>query len=456
MRQIRLQGFPEEMAAGLCATLCRIAPKARLETCESFCPELMDDDAETLVFLYDSPVAIGQTMRLFRQAPSVSLVVLSTRGDAERAGELMRAGAMDYRLLPCPDEVFSIYLRKAHHQACLIDQARERRGKAGEFITQDMETRRLLDRVALIAPSRASVLVLGESGTGKERLARFIHECSDRRKHAFVAINCAAIPEGVLEAELFGHEKGAFTGAVQSRPGKFELAHEGTLLLDEISEMPLHLQAKLLRVLQEGEVDRLGGQGPVAVDVRIIATSNRDMSRAVREGKFRQDLYYRLNVVSIHLPPLRARPDDIPPLARHFLIRFAEMYGKRPPELDTGCLTRLRGHDWPGNARELENCMHRALLMCNSETLREDDLEIDSTLATAHGPETMPMRAGMSIRDMEQALIRQTILHVKGNRTEAAKLLGISIRTLRNKLHEMESGMRLAGKSMTCKVTGGT
>jgi DNA-binding NtrC family response regulator len=443
MNRVWLLGFPEDEAAALCVQLGRIASGTPVESRHEFDPESLDVDPESLVFLFDSHVAIGQTMRLFQHVPACNLVILAQYADAEHASQLMQAGAMDYRVLPCPDEVLEIYLRKAEHQAQLSTQATEQRLGSDEFVTQDIETRRLLDKVALIAPSNASVLILGESGTGKERLAHFIRQCSNRKDNAFVAINCAAIPEGVLEAELFGHEKGAFTGATHSRPGKFELAHEGTLLLDEITEMPLHLQATLLRVLQEGEVDRIGGSNPVKIDVRIIATSNRNMVDAVQEGKFRQDLYYRLNVVSVQLPPLRSRPEDIQPLAIHFLGRFAEMYGKPSPGISPACLTRLRGHDWPGNARELENCMHRAFLMCVDNTLQAEHLGLENEMnqrSEAHSS----IQAGLSIRDMEQALIKQTIKHVNGNRTEAAKLLGISIRTLRNKLHDMGSGTPFA------------
>ena len=381
MNRVWLLGFPENEAAGLCVQLGRIAPGTPVESRQEFDTELLEVDSETLIFLFDSHVAIGQTMRLFQHAPTTNLVILAQRADADHASQLMQAGAMDYRILPCPDEVLEIYLRKAQHQSQLSTQASQQRKGSDNFVTQDIETRRLLDKVALIAPSRASVLILGESGTGKERLAQFVHQCSNRNNDAFVAINCAAIPEGVLEAELFGHEKGAFTGATHSKPGKFELAHEGTLLLDEITEMPLHLQATLLRVLQEGEVDRLGGRNPVKIDVRIIATSNRNMADAVHEGKFRQDLYYRLNVVSVQLPPLRTRPNDIQPLAMHFLDRFADMYGKPPPCINHACLTRLQQHSWPGNARELENCMHRAFLMCLDDKLQEEHLGLENELS---------------------------------------------------------------------------
>ncbi len=452
MNRVWLLGFPENEAAGLCVQLGRIAPGIPVESRQEFDTELLDVDSETLVFLFDSNVAIGQTMRLFQHEPTTNLVVLAQDADAEHASQLMQAGAMDYRVLPSPDEVLEIYLRKAEHQAQLSTQASQQRKDCDSFVTQDIETRRLLDKVALIAPSCASVLILGESGTGKERLAHFIRECSNRKDNAFVAINCAAIPEGVLESELFGHEKGAFTGATNSRPGKFELAHEGTLLLDEISEMPLHLQAKLLRVLQEGEVDRLGGRNPVKIDVRILATSNRNMADAVHEGKFRQDLYYRLNVVSVQLPPLRTRPNDIEPLAAHFLKLFADMYGKPSPGISHSCLTRLQQHSWPGNARELENCMHRSFLMCTGDQLLEEHLGLESDFQQRRD-EPSAIHAGLSIRNMEQALIKETIKHVNGNRTEAAKLLGISIRTLRNKLHDMESGTSFAESSVAQQGT---
>ncbi|MFQ5335055.1 MAG: sigma-54 interaction domain-containing protein, partial [Flavobacteriales bacterium] len=337
----------------------------------------------------------------------------------------------------------SIYIRKAGHQAELSRQADTRRQSNDIFITQNVETRRLLDQIALIAPSRASVLLEGESGSGKERLARYIHQCSDRKNSAFIGINCAAIPEGMLESELFGYEKGAFTGATNTRPGKFELAHEGTLLLDEITEMPLHLQAKLLRVLQEGEVDRLGGKAPISIDVRVIATSNRDIIKAVSDGTFRQDLYYRVNVVTVQLPALRARHDDVEPLASHFLNSFGEMYNKPAPRLSPACLQHLLAYSWPGNVRELENCMHRAFLMCKDAQIQTEHLGLElSTPQTA--VEKTSIQAGMSIRDMELALIQQTIKHVKGNRTEAAKLLGISIRTLRNKLQSIKTGTAFA------------
>lgn len=447
MKKIYLLGFPESVAAELCVQLGRVAPDLPVETQEQFQIELLQADDETLFFLMDSHLANMYAKQIFQHVPMAAVVVLAEQMDADRASQLMSAGATDYRALPCADEILSIYIRKAQHQADLSSQAKKQRKGSNMFVTQDIETRRLLDQVALVAPSRASILVLGESGTGKERLSRYVHQCSNRHDSTFVAVNCAAIPEGVIEAELFGYEKGAFTGATGSRPGKFELAHGGTLLLDEITEMPMHMQAKLLRVIQEGEVDRLGGRSPIKVDVRIIATSNRNIDEAIDEGLFRQDLYYRLNVVTVSLPPLRNRPDDIIPLSVHFLSRFSEMYGKAAPRISDACRAFMLQYDWPGNAREIENCMHRAFLTCVGDELQVEHLNLESApkpqAAAAEAGEG-EIKAGISIRDMEQALIKQTIKHVKGNRTEAAKLLGISIRTLRNKLKEMDTGMLLA------------
>lgn len=446
----RLVGFPADVEADLRVQLGRVLPDTPLEADRAL-PDDVGLEADSLVFMYDSVTAEATVTRLFSLCPQAIVVVLAATGNQDRAADLMHMGVMDYRFLPCTDEVLSIYARKAGHLAELSKQASSNRKGADTFITENTETRRLLDQVALVAPSNASVLVVGESGTGKERLSRFVHQCSNRRDRAFIAINCAAIPEGILEAELFGHEKGAFTGATSSRPGKFELAHLGTLLLDEITEMPLHLQAKLLRVLQEGEVDRLGGRAPVSIDVRVIATSNRDIDKAVAEGSFRQDLYYRLNVVTVRLPALRNRSSDIEPLTRHFLEGFSRMYKRPVPGIGAAAMHTMQAHDWPGNVRELENCMHRAFLMCGSGEISPEHLALPAATASAASATTSvaSIAAGMSIRDMERALIQETLQHVRGNRTEAARLLGISIRTLRNKLNEFDSGTPLAQESMT-------
>ena len=449
LSNISMIGFPAHEEAELRVQLGRILPKTYIE---AFPVEGVQADfnAEALIFIWDTMTAPSIVRRLFENNPQANIVIITDSGDSERGADLMHLGAIDYRLMPVPDEVLEIYIRKSGHQTALAKQADIQKNKAKNgqdiFVTEDIETRRLLDRVALIAPSNASVLVVGESGTGKERLSRYVHACSNRENANFIAINCAAIPEGVLEAELFGHEKGAFTGATSARPGKFELAHEGTLLLDEITEMPVHLQAKLLRVLQEGEVDRLGGRKPVKIDVRVIATSNRDLGKAVQEGSFRQDLYYRLNVVCIQLPPLRQRSHDVKPLALHFLQRFCDMYARPAPKLSAQALEQLQRYPWPGNARELENCMHRAFLMAVDDIIRPEHLCLDETTAPDLSHEQNDaVQAGLSIRDMERTLIEKTLVHVQGNRTEAAQLLGISIRTLRNKLHTYDSGMAFAG-----------
>lgn len=300
------------------------------------------------------------------------------------------------------------------------------------ILTADPKMKKMLAIAEGVAQSRASILITGESGTGKELLARFLHAKSPRRLKRLVAINCAAVPEGLLESELFGHERGAFTGAESRKIGKFEQAHQSTFLLDEISEMPLLLQAKLLRVLQEGEVERLGGQGPTAVNVRIIATTNRSLENMVREGAFREDLYYRLNVVPLQIPSLRTRPLDIELLARHFVDVSCEQNGIIHRALGAAALEKLVSYHWPGNIRELQNVMERSVLLCQENEIRPPDV-----LLPEGRPETTPdFRPGMTVSEAERLLIIKTLEFTGQNRTRAAELLGISIRTLRNKLNE--------------------
>jgi DNA-binding NtrC family response regulator len=298
-------------------------------------------------------------------------------------------------------------------------------------------------------------LITGESGTGKEVMARFLHRKSRRARANFVSVNCAAIPENLLESELFGHEKGAFTGAIARRVGKFEEASGGTLLLDEVSEMDLRLQAKLLRAIQEREIDRVGGATPIKVDIRVIATSNRNLDDEVRAGKFREDLYYRLNVVSLHMPPLRDRPSDILPLASYFAKKYSTANGLTDKSLSDGAVGRLMAHVWRGNVRELENTMHRAVLMSRGTTIEPEAIILTGqmsgqdmaspTAITAHAlapkqtDSIIPHQnhttlVGRTVADVERDLIIDTLQHCLGNRTHAANILGISIRTLRNKL----------------------
>lgn len=303
--------------------------------------------------------------------------------------------------------------------------------------TADPKMKKVLEIAENVAQSRASVLITGESGTGKELLARFLHTKSPRRLKRFVAINCAAVPEGLLESELFGYERGAFTGADARKIGKFEQAHQSTFLLDEVSEMPLLLQAKLLRVLQEGEVERLGGQGPLKVNVRVIATTNRPLEEMVRQGQFREDLYYRLNVIPLNIPSLRSRPLDIEMLSRHFAEVSCAQNGLPSRPIGAAAMEKLKAYTWPGNIRELQNVMERSVLLSQSAEILADEIllpEVREKAATA------PLSPGMTVFEAERLLILKTLEFTGQNRTRAAEMLGISIRTLRNKLHEYKVG----------------
>jgi two-component system response regulator FlrC len=306
--------------------------------------------------------------------------------------------------------------------------------ESDELKTADLGMKKILQLAENVASSRATILICGESGCGKEVLARYIHARSPRASRRLVAINCAAIPSELLESELFGYEKGAFTGAGQSKPGKFELANDSTFLLDEISEMPLLLQAKLLRVIQEGEVERLGAKAPVKVNVRLIATTNRDLPSMVREGRFREDLYYRLNVIPLQIPPLRERPRDVELLARFFIEVSSHINGKSVKPLSELALAKLGQWSWPGNVRELENVIERAILMSAGSEISPDDVAIEGFKPMVASEESFT--PGMTISEAERRLIMKTLEYTGQNRTKAAQLLGISIRTLRNKLHE--------------------
>lgn len=310
----------------------------------------------------------------------------------------------------------------------------------GMIHTADPKFKRIIEIADNVASSRATVLIVGESGSGKELLARYLHNKSPRSSRRLVAINCAAIPENLLESELFGYEKGAFTGADQRRPGKFELAHESTFLLDEVSELPLSLQAKLLRVLQEGEVERLGGQGPVKVNVRLVATSNRDLQSMVKRGEFREDLYYRLNVVPLSIPPLRDRPKDVELLARLFLEISANENGAVQRDLSLEAIEKLQQWGWPGNVRELQNVIERSLLMSTQSPLGATDILIEGFEPVETD---RVLRPGMTVNDAERYLILKTLESTGQNRTKAAEMLGISIRTLRNKINEYKQGVEL-------------
>ena len=364
--------------------------------------------------------------------------------DAMAAVAAIQAGAREYIPLPPDPELIAAVL-----------QAVSEDGRA--FVWRDASMEKVVKLAEQVARSEASVLITGESGPGKEVLARHLHGKSNRANRPFVSVNCAAIPEALLESELFGHEKGAFTGAVARRIGRFEEAHGGTLLLDEISEMDVRLQSKLLRALQERVIDRVGGTAPVKVDIRVLATSNRNLVEEVRKGTFREDLYYRLNVVHLRLPALRERPADILALAAHFAKKYAEMNGVPVRPLSVEAQGLVRANPWRGNVRELENTLHRAVLLASGAEIGPDAIltpEGDSIAPVSAGPAERAARVaeaatrglvGQTVAQVECDLILDTLDHCLGNRTHPAKILRISIRTLRNKLNEyVDAGLSVA------------
>lgn len=382
-----------------------------------------------------------------RRAPQASIVLMTAYGSVETAVEAMKLGASDYLMKPFSMDLLARMITNLKEGREIGAAASAETPDSRAILTQDPGMIRLLSTVEHIASSQATVLINGESGTGKELLARFIHGRSPRAHRPFIAVNCAALPDGLLESELFGHERGAFTGAVIRKIGKFEMAHTGTLLLDEIGEMTLGLQAKLLRVLQEREVDRVGGREPVPVNIRVIATTNRSLHREVEQNRFREDLYYRLNVFPVTIPPLRERPGDIPMLARHFAARAAARNGTAQPTLPDGTLAYLQRLPWKGNVRELENVIERAALLAGDGPILPEHCMVEAR----GGPESAPVptqadrsSANGSLWEMERDLIFKTLARVNDNRTRAAKELGISIRTLRNKLREYRDGERSA------------
>ena len=361
---------------------------------------------------------------------NVLVVACGVANDSSLAVKAIKAGAKEYIPLPPDPELIGAVLAAATRENHAL-------------IYGDKKTEAVLKMAKQIAPSEANVLLTGQSGTGKEIFSRFIHDNSKRANKKFVAINCAAIPETLLESELFGYEKGAFTGAVARRIGKFEEASGGTLLLDEISETDIKIQAKLLRAIQEKEIDRIGGKAPIKVDVRIIATSNRNLDECVKNGTFRQDLYYRLNVVNINIPPLKDRKDDIVVLAKHFVKKYSELNDLPIKEMTPQAEEKLLNYLWPGNVRELENTVHRAVLLSTGEKIDEDAVlldDIDSIISAPQEGEVMGGGefVGKTVASMERNLIIDTLKHTLGNRTVAANILGISIRTLRNKLKQYQ------------------
>ena len=412
-------------------------------------------------------------------APTKPVIMATAYGTVDTAVEAMKHGAFDYLTKPINFDSFQFIVQQALNYEGMtgnvsIDLENKKSNSkpvdlSKEIVTENQTMQSLLTVARNVAKSKSTMLIQSESGTGKELLASFIHDSSDRAKRPFVAVNCAALPDTLLESELFGHAKGSFTGATQDYRGKFEQAHTGTILLDEISEMALPLQAKLLRVLQEYQVDKVGGKEPIPVDVRVIATTNQNLLGMIDDGKFREDLYFRLNVIPLALPPLRDRMDDVPVLVKYFVEKHSKINNRKCPAVSRETLNILTNYHWRGNVRELENVMERAMLLCDGEEIQPNHLlmssqlgetSINADLASITASNTknskssvkkdsndtdyqdsqdssgLGIEVGMSMKEAEKRFIFKTLHETKGNRTHAAKTLGISIRTLRNKLNE--------------------
>ena len=371
------------------------------------------------------------------------VIMMTGFGTVQNAVAAMKKGAFEYLLKPFSLNIMDQVVEKALENDSVKQEVNLEPLDLSAFsmpiVTKDKKMSEILELCKRVAPTKATLLIQGESGTGKELFARFVHRHSQRNQGFYIAVNCASLPESLLESELFGHEKGAFTGAVGKKLGKFELAHRGTILLDEISEMNTLLQAKILRVLQENEVDRIGGRQPIPVDIRVIATTNRNLETCIEKGEFREDLYYRLNVISMKLPPLRERTDDIELLAQYFLKQFSEIHGKPMHSLSENALSWLKKQEWRGNVRELKNTIERAVLISSERVLTLQDFGSEELV----NPEENLAEdsSTLSLRNMEKKLIFRALEKTKGNRTHAAKILGISIRTLRNKLSEYKQGL---------------
>ncbi len=373
----------------------------------------------------------------------IPTLVISGEGDFADAVQSIKLGAYDYLRKPVDPPHLRVLLNNlSTHLTISEENQRLRRrlmraGELGPLIGQSRAMKRMMALIEQAAPSSASVIIAGDSGTGKELAARTIHELSPRRDHPYVAINCAALPETLMESELFGHERGAFTGADRRREGCFELANGGTLLLDEVSEMKPELQAKLLRVIEEQKLRRLGGTSEVPIDVRVLAATNRNVETAIREGQFREDLYYRLNVFTIEVPPLSERPDDIPTLVEHFLQKLSPPAGKTVTGIESECLEVLKSCRWPGNVRQLRNVIERALIVSRGPMISVADLpdEVKRNVRANSGFEFTP---GMSLDEVEREMILRTVEFTGGNKSRAAELLRISLKTLYNRLEQYQ------------------
>ncbi|MFW6011144.1 MAG: sigma-54-dependent transcriptional regulator, partial [Desulfosalsimonas sp.] len=392
---------------------------------------------------------IDALIRIKSYNPAIPIIIMTAYSSVESAVEAMKAGAYDYLTKPLDFDELKLTIERALEHTKLKDENKNLKAQlksltdTRQIVASSREMKSVLEMVATIAPTEATALITGASGTGKELIARAVHSNSNRSNGRLVAVNCAALTESLLESELFGHEKGAFTGADRRRDGKFVQADKGTLFLDEVGEMSMSMQAKLLRVLQEGEIQRVGGDASISVDVRVIAATNKDLSQMVAEGNFREDLFYRLNVVNIHVPSLAQRTDDIPALAQHFVNLYAERNRKKIKGFTPQAMDRLLKHAWPGNVRELENVVERAVILCPGEYINEKDLplNISGTEAIQQQPEAAHSEkeennSAASLDEMEKSAITSALKRAGGNKSEAARLLGITRRTLYNKIEK--------------------
>lgn len=383
---------------------------------------------------------------LREELPHVPVILLTGRGTIDAAVEAIREGAYDFLEKPIDGHRMRLVLERALEKQATLQQVASLRSCLARsedrgFIGQSSAMRDVFTLIEKVAPSKASVVITGESGTGKEMVARAVHRLSPRSEKPFIAINCSAIPASLMESEIFGHERGAFTGADQRRLGCFELADGGTIFLDEVGELPVELQAKFLRVLEEEKLRRLGGKAEISVDVRVICATNRDLKQQIRIGQFREDLFFRLNVFNIHLPPLKERVDDIPILAQHFVGKFAAEAGKKVQGLEHDALDALRRYDWPGNIRELRNTIERAVILCDGELIGHEDLPADLTGLGAEGI-MLKLTLGMQLREVEKEYILGSLRRNGGNKARTAELLGISEKTLYNKLNRYAADAR--------------
>lgn len=380
------------------------------------------------------------TRRILSYNPAIPIIIMTAYSSVPTAVEALKSGAFDYITKPIDIETLRIGIERAleHTRLRLENDGLKKQLSLinSELLGKSPPMQKMMDMVTMIAPSDATVLITGESGTGKGLVARAIHQNSARKEKPLISVNCGAIPETLIESELFGHEKGAFTGADRARPGRFQAAHGGTIFLDEIGDLPLLMQAKLLRVLQDGDIQRVGSDVPLPVDIRVVAATNRNLLKMVSEGAFREDLYYRLNVIAVELPPLRDRVEDIPDLARHFWEHFAEKNRKPVKGITPRAMDMLLKYSWPGNVRELENAIERAVILLQGEYLSEKELPL-----TVQGPErdsSVTFTPGTvlsgKLEEMENAAIRRILREVAGNKSEAARRLGITRRTLKLKL----------------------